>query len=298
MAKKHSTITKLAAALNQLSPSAQSLIITTWGDSILAFGGQIWLGSLVRLMQPLGINARLVRTCVQRLVSDEWLKLEAVGRKRDIIMTEERVNESQSVQRRIYTEQVSPWDGRWHLVIAGPSSAARREALRREMGFLGYAALSPNQYIHPHDRWQLLKTRLQAKDMLDEIGYRFDATSEYAQEPLVSLWPLGEIRADWQRLADIFSGLAAQLKIKLPGDAECFVLRTLAVHNMRRTVLRDPGLPGRLLPDDWPERAARRDFRKVWTILKAPSNRFSTSVLERSDQIPIRVDTENTNWLS
>ena len=43
---------------------ASSLITTVFGDAILPRGGRVWLGSLIKLLQPLDINERLVRTTV------------------------------------------------------------------------------------------------------------------------------------------------------------------------------------------------------------------------------------------
>ena len=40
---------------------AGSLIITVYGDAILPRGGTVWLGSLINLLEPLGLNQRLVR---------------------------------------------------------------------------------------------------------------------------------------------------------------------------------------------------------------------------------------------
>ena len=43
---------------------AGSLITTLFGDAVIPRGGRIWLGSLIRLLEPLGVNERLVRTAV------------------------------------------------------------------------------------------------------------------------------------------------------------------------------------------------------------------------------------------
>ena len=41
-----------------------------------AHGGAIWLGDLIELLAPLGINERLLRTSVFRLVAQNWLQSE------------------------------------------------------------------------------------------------------------------------------------------------------------------------------------------------------------------------------
>ena len=66
---------------------AGSLITTVFGDAILPRGGRVSLGSLIQLLQPLGVNERLVRTAVYRLVKKEWLQSEALGRKTDYMLT-------------------------------------------------------------------------------------------------------------------------------------------------------------------------------------------------------------------
>ncbi len=54
-----------------------------------------------------------------------------------------------------------------------------------------------------------------------------------------------------------FSPLAAALEHSSPKDDEALVARTLLIHSFRRVVLRDPGLPRELLPQDWKGEAAR-----------------------------------------
>ena len=70
----------VAALPRRLKPRAKSLIMTVWGDAIAPHGGTVWLGSLIRLLAPLGLNERLVRTGVLRLVRDGWLAAEPLGR--------------------------------------------------------------------------------------------------------------------------------------------------------------------------------------------------------------------------
>ena len=56
----------------------------------------------------------------------------------------------------------------------------------------------------------------------------------------------------------------------LPAD-EALPLRLMLVHEWRRIVLRDPGLPPDLLPPDWPGHAARRHAAGLYRRLLPPS---------------------------
>jgi hypothetical protein len=60
---------------------ASSLIITLYGDAIEPHGGTVWLGSLINLLEPIGINERLIRTSIFRLTKEGWLTAEKVGRR-------------------------------------------------------------------------------------------------------------------------------------------------------------------------------------------------------------------------
>ncbi|MCA1843679.1 MAG: phenylacetic acid degradation operon negative regulatory protein PaaX, partial [Actinobacteria bacterium] len=42
--------------------SARTLLVTVFGDSVVPHGGEVWIGSLTRLVEPLGVSERLVRT--------------------------------------------------------------------------------------------------------------------------------------------------------------------------------------------------------------------------------------------
>src|SRR5208337_3146400 len=55
---------------------AKSLVVTVWGDAIAPHGGAVWLSGLIRLLAPLGLNERLVRTSVYRLAQEGWLDVE------------------------------------------------------------------------------------------------------------------------------------------------------------------------------------------------------------------------------
>lgn len=273
-------LTLAIKALHDPAPKARSLILTAWGDTVFAFGGEVWLGSVVKLMQPLGLDERLVRTSIQRLIADEWLEARSHGKKRDIFMAGPRIEETRKVQQKIYHRQGPDWQGKWHLLIANPSSPAKRESLRRELTWLGYASLSPNQYIHPHDCWPMAQSRLAAKGLGKDISHRFEAVSLQAATPLVELWPLDQMRADWQQLGDAFTAINREIDHQLPDPATCFMLRTLAVHAIRRIILRDPDLPDHLLPGNWPAKQARDAFYRLWTKLRASADQFSAATLE------------------
>src|SRR5210317_2306437 len=81
-----------------------SLITTVFGDSIAPRGGTVWLGSLIRAMGEFGINERLVRTSVYRLVKDGWLQSRQIGRRSYYSLTDEGRERFALATHRIYGE--------------------------------------------------------------------------------------------------------------------------------------------------------------------------------------------------
>ncbi len=49
---------------------AKSMVVTIFGDIIESYGGKIWLGNLISLVNLFGISERLLRTSVFRLALD------------------------------------------------------------------------------------------------------------------------------------------------------------------------------------------------------------------------------------
>src|SRR5216110_817829 len=100
-------------ALASDPPRARSLIVTVWGDALAPHGGIVWLAGLIRLMTPFGINERLVRTSVFRLVRDGWLTAQSHGRRSRYQLTREGMRRFDQAHHRIYTTANPVWDGEW-----------------------------------------------------------------------------------------------------------------------------------------------------------------------------------------
>jgi len=129
--------------LEQHATRANSLIITIYGDFIAAHGGTVWLGSFIRLVKPLGLNERMVRTSVYRLSQEKWLVSEQLGRKSYYSLTTSGRRRFEHAYRRIYFAPADTWTGEWQLVMIPSSlSGAQRDALRKELAWAGYGALA------------------------------------------------------------------------------------------------------------------------------------------------------------
>ena len=133
---------------------ANSLIITIYGDMIAPHGGTAWLGGLIRLVGPLGLNPRAVRTSVFRLSREKWLVSEQIGRRSYYSLTAMGRRRFEHAFHRIYDDARVAWEGDWQVVLTPGHSLtpALREGLRKELLWEGYAAINPGVLIHPSGR--------------------------------------------------------------------------------------------------------------------------------------------------
>ena len=277
-------------------PRAKSLVVTVFGDSILPHGGAVWVGSLIRLLGPFGINERGVRTAVRRLTVEGWLGNRSVGRRSDYAPTPGSRLRFEAADRRIYAAAAPPWDGTWCLVLldrAGLSTSERDNA-RRELRWQGFGEISPKLLLHPAADPGALRSALDDLGLTGRaivfegaagLGFGSGPSSGGgALRELVRMaWQLDDLALEYQDFLDRFDPLDRMPEGCLLHDPEtCFGLRTLAIHEYRRILLRDPQLPEELLPECWEGTAARRLCARLYRRLEARAAEHLLATCETS----------------
>ena len=266
---------------------AGSLITTVFGDSIAPRGGTVWLGSLIRAMAEFGINERLVRTSVFRLVRDGWLRSSQVGRRSFYSLTEEGREKFRSATHRIYGEPAGSWDGTWCLLLLSNLDAITKETVRRECGWLGFGALSANVLAHPAPDEFDLEATLKRAGAADDVVVMTGRTVR-SDTPMRRLagaaWNLGDIDARYETFVTMFRPLFAELKKASRVDPRtAFVARTLLIQEYRKVLLRDPQLPHELLPTGWHGTAAYQLCRNLYHGLYQSADDYLSEVMETAD---------------
>ena len=266
---------------------AGSLITTVFGDSIAPRGGTVWLGSLIQAMAEFGINERLVRTSVFRLVREGWLQSSQVGRRSFYSLSDEGREKFRAATHRIYGEPVTDWDGRWCLLLLSNLDAVAKDLLRRECGWLGFGALSPNVLAHPAPDESGLDVTLRRAGVADDVVIISGHTvkSDTAMRKLAgSAWNLGDIDARYETFVAMFRPLYAALKKTRRVDPRtAFVTRTLLVQEYRKVLLRDPQLPEELLPAGWHGTAAYQLCRNLYRGLHRAADDYLGAFMETAD---------------
>lgn len=277
--------------LKRLRPKAKSVIITVYGDSVMHHGGSAWLGSVIKLTEPLGLNERVVRTSVFRLAAEDWLVAEQFGRRSYYRLTEAGRRRVDAAHGRIYFHANRPWDHHWTLVITNSSAmkAERREALRRDLRWQGFGQLANGIMLHPDpDEAALRQLLLDSGTGKQALVMRTTAEPWVAGEALRDVinrcWDMKRLAADYAAFLDAFRPVWQALNTAGVLDPEtCFVVRTLLMHAYRRVLLRDPTLPDELLEANWPGTSARLLCRNLYKLVEGPTERHLMAVLETAE---------------
>jgi phenylacetic acid degradation operon negative regulatory protein len=251
-----------------------SLIVTLFGDSIMPRGGAVALGSLIELAAPFGLNERLVRTATARLAQDGWLEGRRAGKLSQYHLSKNGRERFAEATKRIYSEPGTQWSGRWTLIVVPPMRAAQRRAIREELVWRGFGEISATVFAHPEFDSRALRAQRRSTGLLSKV-IAFDATlaEDDAPQRLVQLgWDLNDLGLRYQRFVKRFRRVHAELQ-RRPETAplDCFLVRTLLIHEYRRLHLRDPLLPAQLLRADWPGAQAAALCRDVYARVFAAS---------------------------
>ncbi|WP_235897634.1 PaaX family transcriptional regulator [Neoaquamicrobium microcysteis] len=245
-----------------------SLVVTVFGDAIVPRGGRVALSTLQVIMARLRVEPGALRTAMSRLAGDQWVTRERQGRNSFFSLDEHGRHAFDLATRRIYAAGPPAWDGKWTVAIAPPGA----NGAGGDLADLGFVRINGGVFLRPETA--------DAPDASGELAGMLVVHGESAEHPdnFRALWPSQEIAEAYRAFIERFRLLLDALEggaSLVPLDA--IAARTLLVHDWRRIVLRDPGLPARLLPPDWPAEEARAIARGIYAALRAPSERWLDS---------------------
>ena len=265
--------------------SARTLLVTIFGDSVAPRGGEVWLGTLSRLVEPLGISERLVRTSLQRLVAEGLVVNRREGRLSHYSIAPGARHEFWEADRRIYHPRTAtPWDNRWTIAIESPGlGVPARNALRQQLAWLGFGSHGPSVHVCPLDRTAELKHLLADLGLSDQlVVFRGEVAAVGRADADLAQALTGDLRAlepAWRAFLRRFGPLAADLSGRPTVDPEhAFLARTLLVHAYRRVVLREPELPAELWPSAWIGEEAYAVAAACYRALSGPTDAHRRSV--------------------
>jgi len=287
---KPSTLVDLLEHFQQQTPvRASSLIISVWGDALEPRGSAVWLGSLINLFEPFGINERLMRTSIFRLSQDGWLTSEKVGRRSYYRLTDSGHQRFEDAFRRVYGQSRPSWDGRWLLVNLHLLTTDERKQLIDRLRLLGFGPFGSALYASP-----TVQTA-QLTSLINELGFQNrvlvsitepqqGATDSALIELVRQGWALEQLELDYDVFVGRFRPLWQEIESRqslCPQSA--FMARTLLIHEYRKLALRDPSLPEALLPKHWHGHAARQLCRNLYQRLTPAAELWLNESLESAN---------------
>jgi phenylacetic acid degradation operon negative regulatory protein len=260
---------------------ARSALFDLYGDHLGPRGGQAPVAALVRLLDPLGIAAPAVRTAVSRMVRQGWLDPVSLPAGPGYRLTVRGSTRLEQAASRIYRVGTPTWDGCWHLLVVEhvPQRQAR-ERVRGGLAFLGYGQLADATWVAPWPSPEV--DGLLAADGV--TAEAFTARHQPGAAPDGSLvgraWDLdvlAQAYVDWLGTARRIVGDGSPAD-----DRSAFATRSELVHEWRKFLFTDPGLPRELLPADWPGDRAAEFFTTSAERLRPAADRFVDSCLDGS----------------
>ena len=280
------------------APSARNLIVTLFGD-LIGTAGRVSVRSIGDLLESFGVNDRLARTSLSRLVGDGLLAVERHAGRAFYGVARESVSVFGRADTRIYRSASPSWDGVWSVIVIDPAEGTQhqRAELRRELGWAGFGNIAPNVMV----------SATVDAEAAGEIVARVHGRAGGPGGVLVTRGPLemtlgalddgslarrsSSLDGFSSRYASFADGFAPLLAAPLESDSLALKLRLLVVAEFRRIALADPGLPDRLLPDEWPGYEARRVATELHSAVAERAEQERDRLLEWAPGDPVEAIT-------
>ncbi|KQL33610.1 MULTISPECIES: phenylacetic acid degradation operon negative regulatory protein PaaX [Bacillaceae] len=273
--------------------NTQSMIFTIYGDYIRHYGNKIWIGSLIRLLKEFGHNEQSVRVAVSRMMKQGWLESEKEGNKSYYFLTTRGEVRMEEAAIRIFKLMPNDWDGKWRMLMYTIPEEKRqvRDELRKELLWSGFGSFSSGCWISPNNLEKEVEFLIEKYGIQNYVDF---FVAEYkgpqANRALVEKsWPLQEIEGKYQDFISTYSKQyiihQSMMNDGRMSDAECFVERTNLVHEYRKFLFSDPGLPKELLPEIWSGNHAALLFEQYYKLLAQPANHFFEEVFQEDNDM-------------
>lgn len=265
----------------------RAAMLTLFGDYVLPRGGEIGIGSLVKLLGNFGLSEQAIRSAVSRMCRSGLLKAKRTNYKSYYSLTSEGRSLLTEGAQRIFQRKKSGWDGNWNIVTYSIPERKRhaRDRLRTELGWLGYGPVSEATYVSPYDLTKEVRNLLHRLN-IEGYVHIFEAQHQGSTDPrkIVSrCWDLENIHQKYAEFVTEFCPkLEGHLKRLQAGEeiepSECFVARFDLIHKYRKLPYFDPDLPLQLLPENWLRPQAVALFDEYHALLTEKANDYFESV--------------------
>jgi phenylacetic acid degradation operon negative regulatory protein len=267
----------------------RAAILTLYGDYVRYRSEEIGIGSLIKLLGNFDLSEQSIRSAVSRMCRAGFLKVRHKGARSYYSLTREGLGLLEEGERRIFRRRGNGWDGKWSGVVYYIPEKRRdaRDALRQQLTWMGYGALSTATWVSPHDLSKEVE-KLVRKMKIKNYVQVFQAEHLGFTSPKDIISRCWDLRRIHKKYAEFIAEHRPRLEEYLdrqkngndiePGDY--FVERFMLIHAYRRLPIFDPHLPVELLPENWLRSEASGLFRQYHDLLEEKANRYFDDVLK------------------
>lgn len=261
---------------------ANSLILSIFGDFISAHGGVVWLGSLIKMVAPLGINQRLVRTSVFRLTEKGLLQSRQVGRRSFYSLTDTGFRQYSTAAGRIYRYHDYQWDGEWCIVFTTQENLdqKKKQRFQNELGWLGFNRLSRGVYAHPMVKLERVHKVVREMGLEDSVVVmQANATGrdpfKVSSNMIRNCFNFDVMKTQYREYIDYFQDILEAAESSTDKKPEhCFLIRVLLINRYRHILLGEPEIPLELIPSDCLGHRARDITEQLYKLICNPAEQY------------------------
>jgi len=246
------------------------LLLTLLGDYWWQRTEPLPSAAIVALLAEFGVSDSAARAALSRLTRNGLLVTSKTGRRTFSRLSSRAAAILDDGARRIFSFGAAsqPWDGMWSLVAFSipEDNRAARDALRKQLRWLGFAPLYDGLWVSPRDHAAELIGYLKELDITTATAFRARSLPADGHIPSRA-WDLDGLRERYEHFiafADQLRDTTAAGQVP-PRDA--LIARTRVMDEWRAFPGLDPDLPAELLPGGWPREAARGLFIGCYDLL-------------------------------
>jgi phenylacetic acid degradation operon negative regulatory protein len=261
-----------AAASGAVAQRPPRLLLTLLGDYWWRRTEPLPSAAIVALLAEFAVSDSAARAALSRLTRNGLLVTSKTGRRTFVRLSDRAAGVLDDGARRIFSfgRSTEAWDGMWSLVAFSipENNRAARDALRKQLRWLGFAPLYDGLWVAPRDHAAEVIAYLGELGISTATAFRATTAPEGGPDGIARrAWDLEGLRARYEAFVGYARGLreAAAAGDMAPEDA--LVARTRIMDEWRAFPALDPDLPGELLPDAWPRAPARELFIATYDLL-------------------------------
>jgi phenylacetic acid degradation operon negative regulatory protein len=254
-------------------------MLMLFGDHVLDRDRCLNSASIINALGRLSISEHATRSTLTRMVNRGLLRRQRHGRSMYFGLSAQATDLLRDGRRRIWeTGAVNDeWDGTWTLLCFSlPESWQReRHGLRSQLAWAGFGPLQGGLWIAPG--------RVAVEAIVDGLGLAahvrvFRARADELTDERQMIGDAYDLDAVAARYEDFL--LRWESRAGLPPVGGPMAERLTIVAEWFLAMRRDPRLPVRHLPDDWPAARAQALFRDLESTLARAARAEADSLLD------------------